>query len=180
KRAKLVSGDFDGNGKSDVAAAYNYDNSDTGLWVWLSQGSPGSSFAQSLWWRSGAGNWDWSRSQFLTGDFNGDGKRDVAAAYDYGNDNTSLFVFPSTGSSFSGSAQWWNSGVGNWRGANSKWVSGDFTGDGKCDVGTLYDYGNSSTALWTFPSTGSSLQAASRWWSSGAAGSWEWARSTAF
>lgn len=179
KRAKLVSGDFDGNGKWDIGAAYGYDNASTGLWVFLSQGSPGSSFSQGLWWQSGTGNWDWARSQFVSGDFNGDGKRDVAATYDYGNDSTSLFVFSSTGGAFNGATQWWTSGAGNWRAANSKWVSGDFSGDGKTDIGALYNYGNSSTTLFIFRSTASAFIAPTQWWTSGA-GTWDWNRSTAF
>ncbi|GAA3001536.1 hypothetical protein GCM10010483_53150 [Actinokineospora diospyrosa] len=53
-------------------------------------------------------------------------------------------------------------------------VTGDFTGDGKADVLSLYDYGNSTTALWVFPGTTASGDAATapyRVWLSGA-GAW--------
>lgn len=40
-------------------------------------------------------------------------------------------------------------------------VTGDFTGDGKADVLSLYDYGDSTTGLWVFPGTAAGGDAAS-------------------
>ncbi|RLK58860.1 FG-GAP-like repeat-containing protein [Actinokineospora cianjurensis] len=62
-------------------------------------------------------------------------------------------------------------------------VTGDFTGDGKADVLSLYDYGNSTTGLIVIPGTSGSGDSASvpyRTWLSGAGGfTWANAKITA-
>ena len=64
----------------------------------------------------------------MVADFNGDGKPDIAAFYDYGNNDTALLVFRNTGSSFSAPVSWWNSGPGNWAWGSSTPLVGDFNG----------------------------------------------------
>ncbi len=172
--SKIVAGDFTGDGKADLATLYNYGNSNTGLWLFPSTGTGFASPYRV--WLSGAGNWTWANSEPVAGDFTGDGKADLAALYDYGNSNTGLWLFPSTGTGFASPYRVWLSGAGNWTWANSKPVAGDFTGDGKADLAALYDYGNSNTGLWLFPSTGTGIASLSRVWLSGA-GNWTWANS---
>jgi hypothetical protein len=48
-------GDFNGDGKSDIACLYNYDNFDVGIWVLISDGR---NLNSSVWWRSGKGNFN--------------------------------------------------------------------------------------------------------------------------
>ncbi|MYV65161.1 esterase, partial [Streptomyces sp. SID2131] len=53
-----------------------------------------------------------------------------------------------------------SAGAGSWNWDRSKVTTGDFNGDGRSDVGVLYDNGQNAsgvnqTALWTFTSTGS-------------------------
>jgi hypothetical protein len=50
----------------------------------------------------------------MVGDFNGDGKADIAAMYDFGNGETQLFMFAGTGTGFAAPVSTWDSGVGNW------------------------------------------------------------------
>ena len=100
--------------------------------------SDGTSFTPSLGWASGPGNWEWSRSKITSGDFNGDGRCDLAVLYDYGNAATALWMFSSNGSSFAPSL-WWASGPGNWEWSRSKIAAGDFNGDGRDDLGVFYD-----------------------------------------
>ncbi|WP_329182666.1 FG-GAP-like repeat-containing protein [Streptomyces sp. NBC_01477] len=114
----------------------------------------------------------------VSGDFNGDGKADVAAFYDYGGSTTSLFVFYGRGSGFSDPVPVWNSGAGNWAWSHLKPVSGDFNGDGKADIGVFYDYGSSTTSLFVFTATGSGTGTGFaepvQVWTSGS-GNWSWA-----
>ncbi|MFD6109299.1 transglycosylase family protein [Streptomyces yangpuensis] len=197
-RSKVTTGDFDGDGKADVGVLYN--NGQTGegvnqtaLWTFTSTGS-GFSGPVKKWDNvsAGTGSWNWDRSKLVAGDFTGDGKSDVAVFYDNGTsaggvNQSALWTLASTGSGFSGPSRKWDNvsaGSGSWNWDRSKVVAGDFTGDGKADVGVLYDIGQTSggvnqTALWTFASTGSGFSGPSRKWDnvSAGSGSWNWDRS---
>jgi hypothetical protein len=173
-KSKVVAGDFTGDGKADLAVLYDYGNSTTGLWLFPSTGTGIAS--PSRVWLSGSGSWTWANSLPDAGDFTGDGKADLAVLYDYGNSTTGLWLFPSTGTGIAPPSRVWMSGSGSWTWANSKVAAGDFTGDGKADLSVLYNYGNSTTGFWLFPSTGTGIASPSRVWMSGS-GSWTWANS---
>ncbi|MEV6923654.1 VCBS repeat-containing protein, partial [Dactylosporangium sp. NPDC051485] len=80
----LATGDFNGDGKTDIALLYDYN---TGGHVTLftltahTNGDGGFDDATTRWdgpyWGSGT-------TSLATGDFNGDGKTDIALLYDYG------------------------------------------------------------------------------------------------
>ncbi|MDD2376322.1 MAG: hypothetical protein PHD15_02340 [Clostridia bacterium] len=104
----------------------------------------------------------------LSGDYNGDGKDDVAALYDCGNNQTKIIVWKSTGSGYSNGEVWWDSGVGNFDITKviGRVVSGDFNADGKDDISVLYDYGNSKSSYLNFISNGTGFDndTYSEWW----------------
>src|SRR5262249_3230503 len=118
-----LAGDFNGDGRSDVARI-----SPTGIWqVGLSQGSY---FDMNCW--AGGG----SRSNYqslLVGDFNGDGKADIAGL----NKKGYLLVGLSDGNSFNTSI--WARWAG---GPYVRLVTGDFNGDGKTDIAAFNTRGN--------------------------------------
>jgi hypothetical protein len=131
-----LSGDFNGDGKADIAS-----RTAGGQW-WVST-STGSSFVSNLWgtWNEAAG---WTDVQ--VGDFNGDGKADIAGM----NSSGQWWVAQSTGSSFV-SSLWvtWN--------PNVTWVDvkvGDFNGDGRADIVGRYQQ---TGQWWVAQSTGSSF-----------------------
>ncbi|UWE10440.1 Ig-like domain-containing protein [Actinacidiphila bryophytorum] len=55
-------------------------------------------------------------------------------------------------------------------------TTGDFNGDGKADIGALYNYGNVDSAVWRFTSTGTGFSNPVKDWDSGEGG-WNWDRS---
>ena len=128
---KWVSGDFDGNGLTDIGAAWNNGGHAT-LTVRLAQ--PNKKFVTAHW-LPDAGGW-MDTSVYMAGDFNGDGKSDIAGAWNNGG-KTSVAVFLSDGSKFPGWTQW-SDRDGGW-GDTVKWVAADFDGDGKTDVGAAWN-----------------------------------------
>ena len=173
-RNKIAVADFTGDGKADVGALYDYGGLQAKLFVFRSTGTGFA--APALWWDSGVGGWDWSRSTMAVGDYNGDGKADLGVLYDYGSLRTKLLVGLSTGTSMPAPQAWWNSGTGGWDYARSKIATGDYNGDGKTDLGVLYDYGSLQTKLFVGLSTGNAVPAPQAWWNSGVGG-WELERS---
>ncbi|MFI6476047.1 trypsin-like serine protease [Streptomyces sp. NPDC050516] len=184
KQSKFTSGDFNGDGKDDVAVLYDYGNiggrNRTALWVFTSNGK--ALTAPRTWWDSQGDSWNWNSVQLTSGDFDGDGKTDIGALYNYGVENgrnhTALFTFSSTGGSFKTPVKAWDSGTDSWNWNASKLTAGDYNGDGKADIGVLYNYGQtndgrSQTGLWTFTSTGSGISAPRKVWDSGS-DSWNW------
>jgi hypothetical protein len=55
----LCAGDFNGDGRTEIGAFYNYDNSLTRLFVF--DGFGGTATARQVW-DSTAGAWDWNRT----------------------------------------------------------------------------------------------------------------------
>ncbi|MFC7818583.1 FG-GAP repeat domain-containing protein, partial [Streptomyces sp. NPDC057367] len=133
----------------------------------------------------GGPSWDWDRSKVVSGDFTGDGRSDVGVLYNNGQrsdgaNHTTLWTFTSNGSGFGGPVRKWDSATaGSWSWNNSQPFSGDFDGDGRSDVGVLYDYGRQAdgtnrTGLWTLTSNGSGFAGPVRKWDSAGSISWKW------
>ncbi|MFI1014804.1 trypsin-like serine protease [Streptomyces sp. NPDC020965] len=173
--SQVVSGDYDGDGKSDVGVFYNGGKAADGDWVssLFTFTSTGTAFnAPRNQWTS-TGSFSWNASKAVSGDYNGDGKSDVGVLYNGGKAAdgdwvSSLFTFTSTGTAFNAPRNLWTS-TGSFSWAASTVTSGDYTGDRKHDVGVYYDNGKSAdgrqaNSLWSFVSTGTDIQAPVRRW----------------
>jgi hypothetical protein len=104
-----------------------------------------------------------------SGDFNGDGREDLAAFYGYGDGSSALWTFiANADGGFAAPVRSWSTGPGNFVLANFKLASGDYNGDGRDDLTTFYGYADSSAALWTFTAnTDGGFAAPVRSWSTG-------------
>ena len=146
---RIVAGDFSGDGKTDIAILYDCGNAQVQTYVFLSNGT---TFTKQLWHDSGAGNINASclTGRVVAGDFDGDGKCDVAGLYDYGNADTSVVVWKSTGTQFNVGV-WYRTGVGsaNATAFTGRVTAGDFNGDGKDDILGIYEYGDGTLKAFT-------------------------------
>jgi VCBS repeat protein len=140
---RMLAGDFNGDGKSDVAV-----QNATTIRVFLggAMGSPTS-------WLTSTQN-----RALVTGDFDGDGRADLAQLKDLGSGRADLVVHHSTGTAF-------EAGVVKWEGdygvAKGKLVAADVNQDGRDDIVSMYDNGGSDTSLLVFNGGSNAPQ---EWW----------------
>ncbi|MCA2642153.1 FG-GAP-like repeat-containing protein, partial [Microcystis sp. M087S2] len=122
-------GDFNGDGKSDLAVA-NYNSNNVSVLLGTGTGSFGAATNFTV----GTGP-----ISVTVGDFNGDGKSDLAVANRYSN-NVSVLLGTGTGSF--GTATNFSVGI------NPRSVTvGDFNGDGKSDLAVANRYSNNVSVL---------------------------------
>ena len=133
-----------------------------------------------VWDSGGPFSWEWSAGKYTTGDFNADGRTDIAVLYGYEvQREVKLWVFlGKAGSGFNAPTEWWASGPGNWDWAGSMLTAGDYDGDGDSDIGILYGYQTDrDVRLFVFPSNGINKFLSSQIWFHAGPGNWDWAGS---
>jgi serralysin len=158
---RTVSGDFNGDGYSDVVALYDYGSSRTKVWFFRGN-STGMAGPVEVW-DAGVGNWDWARTKLVAGDFNGDGLADVTAFYDYGSAQTKAWSFRGTVDGVDPPVVTWDSGVNNWHASRANPVAVNFNNDAYSDViafydnGTVAEYGQTLTDVWPLPGSANGI-----------------------
>ncbi|MGC9544534.1 FG-GAP-like repeat-containing protein [Streptomyces sp. UG1] len=152
-RAKMLTGDYNGDGLADVAGVYGYSDGSVGIWTWLAKGD-GTYATPFRTWKSQPGNWTFSRSTFVSGDFDGDGRDDIAAWYDYAAGHDRIWTFRSTeAGGFNAPTYSLTIAEGNWNAAVAKLVTGDYNADGRDDIGIFYNYDSGLARTYTFLAT---------------------------
>jgi hypothetical protein len=92
----------------------------------------------------------------VAGDFNGDGKDDIATFYDYGQNRATIHVWLAEGNGFSpstGQQGWWHASGYNLSNVDNRMVAGDFDNTG-VNIATLYGNGGVSASINTFFNAG--------------------------
>lgn len=148
---RMVSGDFDGDGKDEIGAFYDYGNGIMRLWQFKRISS--SSFTGYSVCFSDSYDVNAITNRIVSGDFDGDGNDEIGAFFDYGNGIMRLWQFKYIGGTEFSSYSVLYSDDFDVTKMDNRIVSGDFDGDGKDEIGAFYDYGNSVMRLWRFKYT---------------------------
>lgn len=88
---KLITGNFSGDGKEELAAFYRYDGNRVGLLLF--ELLPDGHFICRRVWLSNPGDWDYDRMKVEAADIDACGRHEICVAYDYGQANTGINVF---------------------------------------------------------------------------------------
>ncbi len=159
---RTFSGDFNGDGKTDVALIYrNSSNSEVSIYQWHAGENGVLEYVENNNTGGAHANWDIAlasassyKGRTFEGDFNGDGKTDIAlmyrnpadstvSIYHWNADENGLLKFSGNGTSTSTHARW-DEVLDNVT-YNGRTFSGDFNGDGKTDVVLMYQDPDEST-----------------------------------
>lgn len=170
---RIVSGDFNRDGKEDdIAAFYDNGNGSTNIHVWNTDPISNKALKYSGgdgWWYSASYTSDKISGRVISGDFDRDGKvDDIAVFYDYGNSTSAIHVWSSNNNFLGFSGTWWYTNGYDANKITNKVISGDFDRDGyKDDIAAFYDYGSGNIRIHVWLSTGSGFlyQGSSGWWS---------------
>jgi surface antigen len=160
-----LSGDFTGDGRTDVLTFYNYGNDNLG--VFLFRGNTNGVNREQHLWSTGPGQWNWNNSKFVAGQFTADTNLDVLAFYNYGNDDLGVWIFPGNGNGVSGPQFLWRTGAGQWNWHQSQFLAGDFNNDTRTDVLAFYDYGSDNLGAFIFAGTGNGIDRSQGLWTTG-------------
>ncbi len=165
---RVVSGDFDNDGKhDDIAAFYDHGNQTTKMHIWKSNGGGAgtTTFAYSWIWEPAATTYDANKitDRVVSGDFDNDGKYDdIVAFYDYGSGGTKMHFWKSNITSFAYTWEWDVTGYSANK-ITGRVVSGDFAQNCRTrSIAAFYDYGidNTRTHIWL----DKIYQGPSSWW----------------
>jgi RHS repeat-associated protein len=163
--ARVLTGDFNGDGKTDLAAFDGYSGLKP-MKIYLSNGNgfdasiDGPSLSMPS---DNVGTWELT-TRIKLGDFNGDGRTDIAIVNGFNSSNyMSIFYARPDGKGFGAAAN----GPLRWVGGShdpimldcSRVLTGDFNGDGRTDFLTLDGFGSVSSATNIYLSNGAGFDA---------------------
>lgn len=160
RASRLLAGDFDGDGRADLALLFGSFDCQPQVKVLSAAGDAPLEDAQD-WWEApacaGAPILD-----AVAADFDADGRDDVALLEQDAPDSRHIDVLRSDGQRFvSGETPWWQEETATGRVRTV--VPGDFTGDGRSDVALLLDDGSCHARLVLLGSLGVAFLPGERW-----------------
>ncbi|MDZ4168526.1 MAG: FG-GAP-like repeat-containing protein [Coriobacteriia bacterium] len=173
-RVKPFIGDIDGDGRDEILAAYDHGGDSTGIWTWDIDAA--SVTPRRDWYT--ASSYNWSNSNYLCGDVDGNGVDEIISYYNYSLGSTGIWLFSRQpdGSIITLGRKWFVSS--GWDYNAVKPVAGDVDGDGRDEIALLYNYNGWNgwaIGLWTKDAETNPMTPTQRPWTP-PSGSWSWDR----
>jgi hypothetical protein len=161
--ARMVAGDFDGNGCADIAL-FEAISGTTGARIhrFLSDGATLTKTTSGDWFVASGYDLANVAGRVATGDVDQDGRDDIVTAYSYG--TTFRFHVWTGGTAYSGPSGWYTSGGFDLNKVADRMVVGDFDGDGDDEPALFYDYGGSHARLFRWTANAGAFTLASPDW----------------
>ncbi|TME26355.1 MAG: DUF3048 domain-containing protein [Chloroflexi bacterium] len=151
-----ANGDFRGAGKSQIALIQD-PNRDQSLRITVRESSgDGETFSDSVWLALGPRSFALTRAKFAVADVNADGKDDLVALYDAGENRSRMLVFRSSGTTFGPPETWWEGDDYTWSRARNL-LAGKFSANDRDSLLVTYQYDNSDMRIHAFDSTGTAF-----------------------
>ncbi|MFN1190547.1 FG-GAP-like repeat-containing protein [[Kitasatospora] papulosa] len=172
---KSVTGDFNGDGRGDIATLHGNSDASVTAYVALGQANGGFSEPMHAWAALPGGEFHISYMTPQAGDFNGDGRDDMAVwSANAKTGVTKLFTFTSKPSgTFNTPFESWTAPAGSWARSSTKFITGDFNGDGREELSVFYKQGTQGVKAYVFDTlpNGGFAAPGLPWWESTA---WHW------
>ena len=163
---RILSGDFNGDGKDDILRAYHSGLDSNGHEQMQFTVSLGGTSSTTLWYTNDWYPFEGAYERIAAGDFNGDGKDDIAIMYYYGSGSIKIHTFLSNGSSFNSGRTWYQDPSYYAEAIDTRFVAGDVNGDGKDDLIAMCEDNSSQVRIHVWKSTGSSFSNVEMWYKS--------------
>ncbi|MGW0665310.1 hypothetical protein [Streptodolium elevatio] len=155
-----VTGDFNADGRDDLATVHDYLGGSAALWTSLTTSSGGAA-APFESWKTAPNNWWITQAKWVAGEFvtDTDGKRrdDIAALYRYSDGRVKLFTFranPDGGFTYLGGS--WEQPAG-WDWNRTTLMAGNANGTGADEVVAVQGTADGRFATYTFTATGTGV-----------------------
>ncbi|WP_436775185.1 FG-GAP-like repeat-containing protein [Yinghuangia sp. YIM S09857] len=147
-----VTGDFNGDQRADLATVHDYKGGSAALWTSLTS-STGGAVAPFESWKVGPDNWWITSAKWVAGDFNNDGRDDIAALYRYGTGRVKLHTFTArTNGGFNNPVGGWEQATG-WDWARTTLMAGNADGTGADELVAVQGTADGRYAIHTFTAT---------------------------